>query len=145
MDAIEAVGAVLRAGGAVGGEFIPKVVRALGPQATAAPDPPLPEPVGDDEPVRCLVRDVLRRNVRALITHDVEVRRDLPDGVHQMRVSARRLRSALKTFAVLLDPEWAESLRHGAEVACRRARREPATTRCCSSASSGSSTGCPTT
>jgi CHAD domain-containing protein len=110
-DAIEAVGAVLRAGGAVGGEFTPKVVRALGPQAAAAPDPPLPEPVSDDEPVRCVIRDVLRRNVRALITHDVEIRRGLPDAVHQMRVSARRLRSALKTFAVLLDPEWAESLR----------------------------------
>lgn len=109
--AIQAVSAVLRAAGAVGGEFLPKVVRALGPQATAPPDPPLPGPIGLDEPARCAVRDVLRRTVRALIAHDVEVRRDLPDGVHQMRVNARRIRSALKTFARLLDPEWAESLR----------------------------------
>jgi CHAD domain-containing protein len=111
IEAIEAVGNVLRAGGAVGGEFLPKVVRALGPQATADPDPPLPAPVGLEEPARCGVRDVLRRNVRALITHDVAVRRDQPDAVHQMRVTARRLRSALKTFAPLLDAEWATSLR----------------------------------
>jgi inorganic triphosphatase YgiF len=111
IEAIEAVGNVLRAGGAVGGEFLPKVVRALGPQATADPDPPLPAPVGLDEPASCGVRDVLRRNVRALITHDVAVRREQPDAVHQMRVTARRLRSALKTFAPLLDPEWATALR----------------------------------
>lgn len=111
IEAIEAVGNVLRAGGAVGGEFLPKVVRALGPQATADPDPPLPAPVSLDEPARCGVRDMLRRNVRALITYDVAVRRDAPDSVHQMRVTARRLRSALKTFGPLLDPEWAISLR----------------------------------
>jgi CHAD domain-containing protein len=111
LASIEAVGNVLRAGGAVGGEFLPKVVRALGPQATADPDPPMPGPVPLDEPARVGVRDVLRRNVRALITHDVEVRREQPDAVHQMRVTTRRLRSALKTFGPLLDPEWALALR----------------------------------
>jgi CHAD domain-containing protein len=111
IDAIEAVGAVLRAGGAVGGQFLPKVVRALGPQATADPDPPLPARVSLDEPARCAVRDVLRRYVRVLLSHDVAVRREHPDSVHQMRVTARRLRSALKTFGSLLDPEWADSLR----------------------------------
>ena len=111
LEAIEAVGNVLRAGGAVGGEFLPKVVRALGPQATADPDPPLPGPVGLNEPARCGIRDMLRRYVRALISYDVAVRRDTPDAVHQMRVNARRLRSCLKTFGPLLDPEWATSLR----------------------------------
>jgi CHAD domain-containing protein len=110
-DAIEAVGAVLRSHGAVGGEFLPKVVRALGPQATADPDPPLPGAVSLNDPAHCAVRGVLRRNVRQLIGHDVALRRNRPDAVHQVRVSARRLRSALKTFAPLLDPEWAESLR----------------------------------
>jgi CHAD domain-containing protein len=111
IEAIEAVGSVLRAHGAVGGEFLPKVVRALGPQATSDPDPPLPAAVGLDEPARCAVRDVLRRNVRALITFDVAVRRDQPDAVHQLRVNARRMRSILKSFGPLLDPEWAASLR----------------------------------
>jgi CHAD domain-containing protein len=111
VGAIEAVANVLRAAGAVGGAFLPKVVRALGPQATADPDPPMPAPVGLDEPARCGVRDLLRRNVRALIAHDVAVRRNTPDAVHQMRVAARRLRSGLKTFGPLLDPEWATALR----------------------------------
>jgi CHAD domain-containing protein len=109
--AIESVGNVLRAGGAVGGEFLPKVVRALGPQATADPDPPMPAPVALDEPARVGVRDVLRRNVRALVGYDVAVRRDTPDAVHQLRVTTRRLRSALKAFGSLLDPEWAGALR----------------------------------
>lgn len=109
--AIAAVSGVLRSHGAVGGEFLPKVVRALGPQATADPDPPLPSAVEVDEPARYVVRDVLRRNVRAMITNDVAARRELPDAVHQLRVSTRRLRSALKSFLPLLDPQWATSLR----------------------------------
>jgi CHAD domain-containing protein len=111
IDSIEAVGDVLRVAGAVGGEFVPKVVRALGPQATAAPDPPLPDAVDLDAPAHRAVRDVLRRSVRILIVCDVAVRRDRPDAVHQLRVIARRLRSALKLFAPILDPEWADSLR----------------------------------
>jgi CHAD domain-containing protein len=110
--AIEAVGSLLRAHGAVGGEFVPKVVRALGPQATADPDPPLPGEVSLDEPARVAVRDMLRRDVRRLITLDLSVRRGGDDAVHQMRVTARRLRSILKTFKPLLDPEWANSLRN---------------------------------
>jgi CHAD domain-containing protein len=110
-DAIAAVGGALRAAGAVGGQFVPKVVRALGPQATADPDPPLPEPVAPDEPAYVEIREILRRYVRALLGNDIAVRRDAPDAVHQMRVTARRLRSALATFQPLLDPEWAGSLR----------------------------------
>ncbi|HTR69522.1 MAG TPA: CYTH and CHAD domain-containing protein [Mycobacteriales bacterium] len=111
VEAIEAVGSVLRAAGAVGGEFLPKVVRALGPQATADPDPPPPAPFDLDEPARVALRDVLRRNVRLLLATDTPVRRGQPDSVHQMRVTARRLRSALKVFGPIEDLEWAESLR----------------------------------
>ncbi|HVS68140.1 MAG TPA: CYTH and CHAD domain-containing protein [Mycobacteriales bacterium] len=111
VTAIEAVGGLLRSSGAVGGEFVPKVIRALGPQASADPDPPLPGKVGLDEPARCAVRDMLRRDVRRLIALDTGVRRNQEDAVHQMRVTARRLRSVLKTFKPLLDPQWANSLR----------------------------------
>lgn len=38
-----------------------------------------------------------------LRTRDPQARRDLPDGVHRMRVATRRLRSALATFRPLLD------------------------------------------
>jgi CHAD domain-containing protein len=111
VEAIRAVGGLLRAGGAVGGEFVPKVIRALGPQATAPPDPPLPGVVDLDDPARVAIRDMLRRDVRRLIGLDLAVRRGQDDGVHQMRVTARRLRSLLKTFRPLLDPGWAGSLR----------------------------------
>jgi CHAD domain-containing protein len=111
VTAIEAVGGLLRASGAVGGEFVPKVVRALGPQASAEPDPPHPSKVGLDEPASVAVRDMLRRDVRRLIALDTGVRRDADDAAHQMRVTARRIRSVLKTFRPLLDPAWAGSLR----------------------------------
>jgi CHAD domain-containing protein len=54
---------------------------------------------------------VLSQHVRHLLLADVAVRRDLPDSVHQMRVAARRLRSALATFAPLLQAEQAMALR----------------------------------
>ena len=94
----------LAGSGAVGGEFVPKVVRALGPAATAEPDPPPPAKVGPDDPAQFAVEAVFRRYIRAFITNDPRVRRHEPDAVHQMRVAARRLRSALRTFAPLLQP-----------------------------------------
>jgi CHAD domain-containing protein len=45
------------------------------------------------------------------MANDQAVRRGAEDGVHQMRVAARRLRSALKTFRPLVDPDWAGALR----------------------------------
>src|SRR3954447_5062496 len=108
---LEDVATVLRAHGAVGGEFVPKVVRALGPRAPAAAAPPPPAPVTADDPARAALQSVLRRYVRLFMANDQAVRRELDDGVHQMRVAARRLRSALKTFRPLVDADWADSLR----------------------------------
>lgn len=105
------VGAVLRTAGAVGGEFVPKVIRALGPQATAEPDPPPPATVQLQQPARLAVQAILRRYVRAFMAQDPLLRRGHDDSVHQMRVAARRLRSALKTFGPLVDDVWAKSLR----------------------------------
>jgi CHAD domain-containing protein len=108
---LEGVGTLLLAAGAVGGEFVPKVVRALGPQATAEPDPPRPADVHPTDSARAGVEATLRRYVRTFMTNDLAVRRESADGVHQMRVAARRLRSALKTFRPLLDGDWANDLR----------------------------------
>lgn len=47
------------------------------------------------------VRAHLREQVSEVVSRDPQVRRDLPDAVHKMRVATRRLRSALKTFRVL--------------------------------------------
>jgi len=107
---IAAVAAVLRDAGAVGGEFVPKVVRALGPQATTPADPPPPMPVDARDPVSDLVAATLRSYTRTLMGYDVAVRRGLDDAVHQMRVATRRLRSALRSFETLVDKDWADGL-----------------------------------
>ncbi|MBO1333950.1 CYTH and CHAD domain-containing protein [Streptomyces sp. VRA16 Mangrove soil] len=52
----------------------------------------------------------LRAQRDALVELDPAVRRDLPDSVHQMRVAARRTRSAFKTYKKLLDPAVTEPL-----------------------------------
>ncbi|HKJ12887.1 MAG TPA: CYTH and CHAD domain-containing protein [Ornithinimicrobium sp.] len=53
----------------------------------------------------------LHEQIEQLRTYDPLVRLDRPDSVHRMRVAARRLRSALKTFGPLLPAEQSESLR----------------------------------
>lgn len=108
--ALDAVGALLVKAGAEP-STISKAASALGPRTSAQPDiPDLPTPKRADLAVDA-IRAVLSRHVRHLLMADVAVRRDLPDSVHQMRVAARRLRSALATFEPLLDVEQAEYLR----------------------------------
>ena len=46
-----------------------------------------------------------------LLAHDPQVRRDEPEGVHQMRVATRRLRSTLATFSPLLVRGQCEGVR----------------------------------
>ncbi|HEU0214388.1 MAG TPA: CYTH and CHAD domain-containing protein [Jiangellaceae bacterium] len=100
--------------GAVGGEFVSKAVRALGPQAAAPPEVPQPGDVGSDDQAHLAVRAFLARHTIGLRAADISFRRD-PDGpwdsVHRMRVAARRLRSGLRVFRPLLDREWADALR----------------------------------
>jgi CHAD domain-containing protein len=105
------VSTTLAAAGAVTGEFVSKAVRALGPFAVAPPEVPAPDDVGPDQPAREAIRAHLARHTRKLRNADIGVRRDLPDSVHQMRVSARRLRSGLRVFRPLLDRQWADELR----------------------------------
>lgn len=90
---------------------VSKAASALGPRTqepSDVPEVPLPGPGGLAVDA---IRSVLALHVRHLLMSDVAVRRDLPDSVHQMRVSARRIRSALATFAPLLDAETAATLR----------------------------------
>ncbi|MGI8697747.1 MAG: CHAD domain-containing protein [Mycobacteriales bacterium] len=108
---LERVGAELTAAGAVAGESLPKAVRALGARASAPPDPPPPGRVTPAGSARDALLAHLRTNVRAFLAQDSRVRRDEPDSVHQMRVSARRLRSALRSFGPLFDKDWADALR----------------------------------
>lgn len=89
-----------------------KLARVLGDQVPAprtAPD--APAALGPDSPAVDVVHAYLRGQVDRLRQFDPEVRVDAPDAVHQMRVTTRRLRSALRTYRKLLDAERANALR----------------------------------
>lgn len=107
---IEEIVSVLIAAGATR-STLSKAAAALGPDADGPPDVLEPATVGPDDTAREAITAFLRKYIRAFITQDVRVRRDLPDSVHQMRVAARRLRSGLKAFGPLVDEEWATHLR----------------------------------
>jgi CHAD domain-containing protein len=59
-----------------------------------------------------VVRRALSTSVIRLVRHDPGVRMGIDaEDVHQARVATRRLRSDLRTFRLLLDETWVESLR----------------------------------
>lgn len=100
----------LRATGAVEAAPIPKVVRVLGPRATAPSDFPNSAPLRANATTGELVTHALRSGLDRLVAHDVPARRGMVEGVHQMRVATRRLRSDLRTFMSVVDETWAASL-----------------------------------
>uniref|UniRef100_UPI0024588D6C CHAD domain-containing protein n=1 Tax=Nocardia carnea TaxID=37328 RepID=UPI0024588D6C len=53
----------------------------------------------------------LRADIDRLIDAEPEVRADAADSVHQMRVATRRLRSVLRSYKRLLDPDAANRIR----------------------------------
>ncbi|HEX2355722.1 MAG TPA: CYTH and CHAD domain-containing protein [Micromonosporaceae bacterium] len=106
----------LRGAGAVAGAFTPKHVRALGSAAAEPPDLPAPEPPPSRPSAADVVTAAIRRDIARLLGHDALVRLRAPVGeddtaVHQMRVGCRRLRSDLRTFGPLVDPDWSRQLR----------------------------------
>jgi inorganic triphosphatase YgiF len=88
-----------------------KAAAALGPRTSAPPDVPAARWPRPGDPAGEAVRAHLATHVRRFLLNDVRLRRGLPDAVHQLRVSARRLRSGLRVFRPLLDPQWADDLR----------------------------------
>ncbi len=90
---------------------LPKVARAVGPRflhpPEAAPGSLPPEPTAGE-----VVTSALRLGVTRIIeNHPAAVTGVDPEGVHQMRVGARRLRSDLRTFRPLLDREVTDPVR----------------------------------
>jgi CHAD domain-containing protein len=101
----------LQAAGAGPADSTPPIVRALGWRALDPPDV-APEAVGGDAIAGDAVRAAIATSVARLLRHDPGVRvGDDPEDVHQARVATRRLRSDLRTFRTLLDPDWNASLR----------------------------------
>ncbi len=69
--------------------------------------------------------DYLTKHVDRLAAEDLRVRRGEPDSVHQLRVAARRMRSALQSYRPLLDRERTDPLVDGSARARPRARPGP--------------------
>ncbi len=89
----------------------PKLVRALGDRASAPSDVAVPR-LGAEPSIGELVSYVFASSVDALVRHDVGLRLGQdPEDLHQFRVAARTLRSDIRTFASVLDGEWATVLR----------------------------------
>lgn len=106
---LAALGEQLRAAGAGPAEPIPKVVRALGSRATAAADvaPPAPRP---DPTMADALAAALADALTRLVAHDPLARLGVPEGVHQVRVALRRLRSDLRTLGDAVDDRWRSAI-----------------------------------
>ncbi|MGA5425380.1 CHAD domain-containing protein [Streptomyces koyangensis] len=80
-----------------------KFARALTDTGPPPETWPAPEPAPAPGTAGAEVLAHLARWHRALVALDTDVRRDLPDSVHQLRVATRRLRSAFKSYRKVLD------------------------------------------
>lgn len=107
---LEAADSLLREAGAAPAAGTSKLARVLGDRVPR----PMPGPAARprrDGTAALVVHARLSEQVAELKARDPQVRRDVYDGVHKMRVALRRLRSALATFRPLLDEEVTEPLR----------------------------------
>ena len=108
---LDAIVARLDAGGAEPRSKVPKFVRALLPRSGEAPEVCTVEP-GRKAAVLDVVRASIAGSAERMLRHDAGVRLgEDPEAVHQARVATRRLRSDLRTYRALLDPEWVLALR----------------------------------
>ena len=90
---------------------MPKLVRALGEEATRPADVVVP-PLPDDATIIDLVRHSIARSVALIIRHDPGARLgDDEEEVHKLRVATRRLRSDLHSFGPLLDKASVKPIR----------------------------------
>lgn len=110
-EVLEAVLERLRKAGAGAPDPTPKYVRALGPMAVQPPEvsevPTSPQPSAS-----AVITNALASSVATILRHDPGIRLGGdPEDVHRARVGTRRLRSNLRTFRPLLEPEWTDSLR----------------------------------
>lgn len=89
---------------------IPKLVRALGPNAMEPPDVDVAQ-LPSEPTAQQVIQAAIASSVARLLLQLPAARLGTdPEGVHQARVAARRLRSDLKTFEPLLDSEWSAGI-----------------------------------
>lgn len=107
-DLLEAADALLAGAGIEPSAQPRKIAAVLAHRLDAFP--PRPEPTAQG-PARLVLHQRLSRLVEELRRRDSEVRRGVPDGVHQMRVTCRRLRAALATYRPLVDRDVTDPVR----------------------------------
>jgi CHAD domain-containing protein len=111
-DLLEQVLDRLLEAGAEKDEPTPKYLRALGGRERVLGPEVVPPELDGGATVEDLLRHDLATNTLRLFRHEAGVRTgEDPEAVHQARVATRRLRSTLRTFSSLLDPEWTDRLR----------------------------------
>ncbi|MHC5797777.1 CYTH and CHAD domain-containing protein [Lacisediminihabitans sp. FW035] len=107
-DLLDAAEAKLASVGVKPSAHSSKLARALGELRQVSPTAPRPGGTGSAGHV---LLAYLETSVRMLQREDPRVREDQTDAVHQFRIALRRLRSALRTFGPLVDPQAAKGLR----------------------------------
>ena len=107
---LDAVGAALTAAGARPSGSASKLQRVLEERLAAVDGAgsrvPRKKPTAGD-----VVLAALRAQIADLQDADLRIRTDRPDGVHQMRIACRRLRSTLAAFRPVLDRSRTEPVR----------------------------------
>ena len=109
---LDVVDKSLRKAGIVPADNPSKLARAL--EETEIDAPRLPEARAETvTPGRAgeQILTYVEEQVRTLVGLDPSVRRDVPDSVHKMRVTCRRLRSDLRTYRSVLDRKVTDPIR----------------------------------
>jgi len=109
-DLLEQVCDRFEGAGAEPASYSSKLARALGESLAPLPGEPRTRDRRHHR-ARGVVRARLRDQVMQLLCWEVLVRRDVEDSVHHMRVTVRRLRSALATNRPMFDRARTEPLR----------------------------------
>jgi CHAD domain-containing protein len=108
---LAAVGERLVAAGASPSPSPSKLARVLTDRLAAVDGGPAPATPTKKSPAGTVVLAALAAQVQALQDADLLVRTDQEDGVHDLRVACRRLRSILAAYRPLFDRERTEPLR----------------------------------
>jgi CHAD domain-containing protein len=109
---VDNVVARLREAGAGPPDPAARHVRAMGPRSQLPPEVSPSSEISQDSNAGSVIQAAIAGPVARLLGSDALVRLGGdPESVHQARVATRRLRSDLRTFATMLDADWADSIR----------------------------------
>jgi CHAD domain-containing protein len=86
-----------------------KLAKALALNGVSVPDPLL-SPPAPSAPIELGIRFALQSAAQALLVADPQARAGDVEGLHQLRVATRRLRSVLRTFGPVVDPALREAV-----------------------------------